>query len=233
MLLFFIIAGKGRQRTPPLCRRFSTLVTFLGYYSARARIKAEKEKEKEKEASPFFSCRFMLFRRHNLPICLKLPERRTPGTVCRLSHARSPKTPRRSPSQASVRRCLQLTRLVTYCEIRCQAVNQRSRRRRKLHPLIWADGGEEWGGEGGGGSSGCESRESNTSALSNCFKNKRPLVNSFHLHNERTMAKKRKKMKKSSRKKNSCLGSHLKKNKKQKIICVQPTRLCRCCCLAL
>lgn len=155
----------------------------------------------------------MLFHKHNLPICLKLPKRRSPGIVCRLSHTRSPKAPRRSPSQASVRRCLQFTRLVTYCEIRCQAVNQRSCRRRKLHPLIQADGWEG-GGRRGGGSSGCESRESITSTLSNCFKNKRPLVNSFHLHNERTMAKKKKNPPTPKKKENSRLGSHLKKKKK-------------------
>lgn len=124
---------------------FSTFVTFLGYYSARVRIKAERGKK----SFPLFSCRFMLFHKHNLPICLKLPKRRSPGIVCRLSHTRSPKAPRRSPSQASVRRCLQFTRLVTYCEIRCQAVNQRSCRRRKLHPLIQADGGEGGGRRGG------------------------------------------------------------------------------------
>lgn len=154
---------RARRRDAPLfinCRReeathaaalppFSTFVTFLGYYSARVRIKAERKKEKK--SFPLFSCRFMLFHKHNLPVCLKLPERRSPGIVCRLSHTPSPKAPRRSPSQASVRRCLQFTRLVTYCEIRCQAVNQRSCRRRKLHPLIRADVGGRGGGRRGGG----------------------------------------------------------------------------------
>lgn len=124
---------------------FSTFVTFLGYYSARVRIKAEGG---GKKLPTFFLAVSCYFTSIISPICLKLPKRRRPGIVCRLSHTRSPKAPRRSPSQASVRRCLQFTRLVTYCEIRCQAVNQRSRRRRKLHPLIRADG---WGGRRGGG----------------------------------------------------------------------------------
>lgn len=90
MLLFLIIAGKRRQRTPPLCRLSARLWHFWAIIQHGCALKQKGEKKK---SFPLFSCRFMLFHKHNLPICLKLPKRRSPGIVCRLSHTRSPKAP--------------------------------------------------------------------------------------------------------------------------------------------
>lgn len=145
-------ASKRRPRAALLYRHFSTLVTFQGYYSARLRIKKKPL---------FFFCSFTLPYKHNLPISFKFAKR------CNTSGISFPPHSSFLMQVASRSichwRCLQCARLVTYCEIRCQAVNQRCCRRRKLQLLIRI-------GEDRRGSSGCESWEFITSTLSNYFK---------------------------------------------------------------
>lgn len=75
---------------------FSTFVTFLGYYSARVRIKAERGGEK-KEASHFFSCRFMLFHKHNLPHLFEIAQASSSRYCLPSFPPRVPRRPRADP----------------------------------------------------------------------------------------------------------------------------------------